>query len=600
MRSGSHLNYIFSGNAFTTPMFFDNDSAALTANTVEFEVVDPTTYVVHHFDGVKFHDGKTQTAEDVLFSAERLGQVAEYHDGGLATDHPSGTWTSARTHWGAQNWQSYELVDPMNFQVKVEEPLGTFPGNFLAAPATMSKAYIERVGDAENDRVPMGSGPCRYVSDSDDTDFVFTRFDEYHWPRPDGHTSASDHLAWSKDLTAVVRPEQLTQLAGLEAGELDAVVQLSPDLVAPFLDHADIQVVYQTAGNPTHQIMPNTHNPVLSDGSPNPFLDFRVRQAANMAINRETIIENVLTGTEKPSWGPGPTHLGYDIPQEIRDEIYFGYDPERAKQLLVEAGYPDGFQIPLHIVTDYQPIVGILALIVAQDLAEVGIRTTIKEYLSATYFSDDAVRARPGEAGLWWFLTCACPDPESYMGAEIAPGSFYSSSEYPDSDILDLYFAQRSEMDPDLRVERLRELNIAHCKNASWIYLTEVKEGVLLAPNVEWDTGVAGIRGEGNVSLIKKFKVKRGLKRETEQPPPGGSSSHRPARAAWSCGRRRPHELPARGWFPLLLRLRDATYRSRPPKPRIRRDLRPALAWRPNRGLCRPKTSSVTLPTGFR
>ncbi len=505
MRSGSHLNYIVNGSVFTTPMFFDNVSSKLTVNTASFEVVDPTNYIIHALDGIKWHDGSAHTADDIMFSFERMGELAAYHDGGESTDHPSGVWTSSRTHWGANNFESYELPDMMNLRVKVEKPNGTFPGNFLAAPHTMSRAYVERVGDAENDKTPMGSGPWKFVSHSDDTDFIFTRNDEYHWGYPDGRNTAATHLPWSKDLTVVVRPEQLSQIAGLEAGELDAVPKLSVDLVKPFLDHSEIQVVYQNASNPTHQIMPNTHNPELPDGSPNPFLDIRVRQAANMAVNRESIISNVLTGTELPSFGPGPTHIGYDIPQSAKDEMYFGYQPEKAKELLAAAGYPDGFDITLHIVTDYQPIVGILALIVQQDLSAIGIRTTIKEYLKATYFSDDGVRARPGEAGLWWFFTCACPDPQSYMGAEIEPGAFYSMSEYPDSKIPELYYAQQETMDPDDRAEAIRQLNIEHYKEAAWIYLTEVKDGVLLAPGVEWDTHTSGIRGEGNLSLLKKF-----------------------------------------------------------------------------------------------
>ena len=505
MRSGSHLNYIVNGSTLTTPMFFDNVSSKLTVNTAEFEVVDDTNYVVHALDGIKWHDGTPHTADDIMFSLERLGQIAAYHDGGESTDHPSGTWTSSRTHWGAQNWESYSLVDMMNFRVQVDKPNGTFPANFLASPHTMSRAYVERVGDAENDKTPMGTGPWKFVSHADDTDFIFTRNDDYHWGYPDGRNTAATHLPWSKDLEVVVRPEQLSQIAGLEAGELDAVIKLSPDLVAPYLDHPDISVVYQNASNPTHQIMPNTHNPELPDGSPNPFLDIRVRQAANMAVNRESIINNVLTGSELPSFGPGPTHIGYDIPQNVKDEIYYGYDPAKAKELLAAAGYPDGFDITLHIVTDYQPVVGILALIVQQELEAVGIRTTIKEYLKATYFSDDGVRARPGEAGLWWFFTCACPDPQSYMGAEIEPGAFYSMSEYPDTKIPDLYYAQQQTMDPDERAEALRQLNIEHYKQAAWIYLTEVKDGVLLGPGVEWDTHTSGIRGESNLSLVKKF-----------------------------------------------------------------------------------------------
>ena len=487
-------------------MFVDNVSSALTANTVEFEVVDPTNYIVHHREGVKFHDGTPQTAEDVLFTHERLGGLAGYHDGGATTDHPSGTWTSAETRLGAQNWKQYDLPDPMTLRIEVEEPDATFPGTFFRV-GTLSKAYVERVGDAEMDVNPMGSGPFRFVSHTDDTDFIYTRYDDYHWPRPDGPSLVPVHLPWVKDLIVPVRPELLSQVAGLEAGELDVVYGLPTDLVEPFRDAPDIQVVFQSPNNPTHHLMPNTHNPVQPDGSPNPWLDLRVRQAANHAINKQVIIDNVLTGTEKPSFGPGPTHNGYAIPQDVKDAMYFNFDPDKAKALLAEAGYADGFDTTLHIVLGYQPIVPLLALVVQQDLEAVGIRTTIKEYPRSSYFTDAAARGRPGEAGLWWFFTCACPEPQAYLGSEIAAGGHYSISEYPETNIEDLYQAQKAEFDPARRTERLIELNVAVYQNASWIYLTEAVEGVLLAKNVEWDTGTAGLRKEETASLIKIFNT---------------------------------------------------------------------------------------------
>ena len=133
--------------------------------------------------------------------------------------------------------------------------------------------------------------------------------------------------------------------------------------------------------------MPNTHDSVaVVDGVPNPWLDIRVREAANLAINREAIIEGLLTGTEPPSYGPYRGTIGF--PKEALEARYHGYDPERAKQLLAEAGYPDGIDVDLHIVTDFAAIVPTMALIVQQDLEDVGIRTTIVEYLSSAYFAE--------------------------------------------------------------------------------------------------------------------------------------------------------------------------------------------------------------------
>ncbi len=246
----------------------------------------------------------------------------------------------------------------------------------------------------------------------------------------------------------------------------------------------------------------NTHDAVDEvDGVPNPFLDIRVREAANLAINREAIIEGLLTGVEKPSYGPYAGTIGF--PKEALESRYHGYDPERAKQLLAEAGYPDGIDVDLHIVTDFQVIVPTLALIVQQDLEAVGIRTTIIEYLSSAFFAEVRTFSKPG---LFWFFTNANAEPESVIGSEISELGFYAVSVYPETDIHELYVAQRQALDPAERAALLEDFYVTFYENYSWIFLTEVSAASMTAANVNWPVGAAELRGEGTLTYIQKLK----------------------------------------------------------------------------------------------
>ena len=90
-----------------------------------------------------------------------------------------------------------------------------------------------------------------------------------------------------------VRPEVLSQIAGLEAGELDLLYGLATKDVEGFIDDPAYDIHYE--GARAELLYPNLNNPVMEDGSPNPFLDIRVREAINIAINRQDIIDNLLT-----------------------------------------------------------------------------------------------------------------------------------------------------------------------------------------------------------------------------------------------------------------------------------------------------------------
>ena len=498
LRSGSHINYISHFSVHDGPITFHPETGAVIPHLVAPEFVDEVT-MVGTVTPAPFHDGSILTAEDLVFTYERAGNVAEYHNGGEDTDHPAG-WTSARESLGSQNWARSEATDERTWTVEVNEADASWViANISGSVSTLSKAYTERVGDAEMDRAPMGTGPYRFVSHTDDTDFVFTRFDDHF--NPLDHPLNVTHVPFHKDFTVLVRPEVLSMLAGLEAGEIDALFRLSTTDIEAFVDDEDFNVLF--GGDRPHFVYFNLNNPVLDDGSPNPFLDVRVRRAANLAINRQAIIDNLLTGTEEQplAWYDGT--FGYPSPEQ-KAEVLFPYDVDAAKALMAEAGYADGFDTTFHVVINFAPFVEDMALIAQQDLAAIGIRLQIREYTTAEYFTDAGVRGRPGAPGLWYFFGCRCPDPQTMIAAAILPGGNYAVSPGTPH-MLELAAQQKVELDPVKRAELVTELMLEHTREAMHLFLLETKNAALTPANVRWPATQFQNRDERHFFTVRKL-----------------------------------------------------------------------------------------------
>ena len=501
-RSGSQTNYVNGAATFDSGMSNHPETAALEPNLVQLpEIVDPTNVIFHVTPGVMFHNGTPYTAHDLEFNFERVSSAADYHQGGETSDHPN-EWASARQAFGTDNFASYSVIDDQTFAVETPVPNASLAGSIMSgAVRHVSKEYVIENGDAHVDGVfAVGTGPFRFVDADPDVGANWTRYEDYHKPR-DGLTNP--RLAWYKDLAIQIRPEPLAQIAGIEAGEIDVVYNLPTDVAEPYRDNPNFKVLYQPSGQPSHYIMFNTHDSVAEvDGVPNPFLDIRVREAANLAINRQEIIDGLLTGTEGPAFGPYRGTIGY--PGEALESRYHGFDPERAKALLAEAGYPDGLDVDLHIVTDFQPIVPIMALPVQEYLEAVGIRTTIKEYLSSEYFRTVRTFELPG---MFWFFTNTIAEPETVIGSGVTESGFYAVSVYPETEIEELYQAQNQALDPGERARLLEELYVTFYDNYSWLFLTEVSAATITSANVNWPVGSAELRGEGTLSAIQKLRT---------------------------------------------------------------------------------------------
>ena len=235
------------------------------------------------------------------------------------------------------------------------------------------QAYVESVGDDDFAVNPIGPGPFKFVSRSADVNIVSERFEDFH-RAVDANDGA--HIPFVKRLVQKIIPDSQSRIAALEANEVDLVHNVPSDL-AKQLDGDDRFKVFWLPGTqPMHVKMNSIPENDPNTGEPNPWRDVRVRKAANLAIDLDAIMANLLTGQERPSFGVSSKAIGF--PADIESQRY-GFEPEEAKALLADAGYPDGFDAVLHGPTGRWPNSRPVMESIAQFLTEVGIRTSVRE-----------------------------------------------------------------------------------------------------------------------------------------------------------------------------------------------------------------------------
>lgn len=328
--------------------------------------IDETTWEFKLRKGVKFHDGSDFTAEDVKFSIERIPVVSG----------PNPTVTYIRRVKGV------EIIDPHTIRIKTEGPAPTLPNDFIRLFIVSHKAAAGLTRDTANEnfnngKAAIGTGPYKFVSWTPRSELVLERFDGY-W---------GGKQPWEKVIRKEL-PDNTARVAQLLGGQVDAIARvpaadipaLSKDSKLSVVKGHTIYVFY--AELDTREKTPQVS---AKDGSPlpnNPFRDPRVRQAFSLAIDRQTLADKVMEG------------LGRPIAQIIAPEI-FGYNPaiqpvrantKKAKELLAEAGYPDGFKVTFNFTNDRLPGDRNVGIAVSQMLSKIGVDVKAADQPGAVMF----------------------------------------------------------------------------------------------------------------------------------------------------------------------------------------------------------------------
>ena len=493
-RIGSVTNTISHGLVFSGPLVRDPRNNRHVPGIATPEWIDATNIRLDILPA-EFHDGSIMTAHDLVFSYNRMGGLAEYHQGGETSDHASG-WAAALPGRGAGDWLRNEAVDDRTWAIEIAGPDAGFLTvrmDSTGEVTIMSQADTEARGDTAVDNEPMGSGPMRFVSHTDDEDFVYEHFDRHY--RGIDYPLRLPHATHFKTLRALVRPEMQASLAGLEAGEIDIVggEGIGSTTAAPFVDDPDFTVQFQAGRSfSVHNLMPNLYHETMEDGSPNPFLDIRVRRAANHAINRQSIIDNLFLGVGEQALMVYSGVPGYPSAEQ-KQEVLFEYDVEKAKALMAEAGYADGFDIKLFWTPDWGgELSPDLALLVAQDLQAVGIRAEPVPVLVGDYATEQyALNAKNlvARPGLYWWWANTVPDIASMWECCTAADGFFSQGPPVDPGMQELYEQQKVEQDPERRLEMTTELLLWHSREASFVFLVEPPDAVITRSDVNWPKG---------------------------------------------------------------------------------------------------------------
>jgi peptide/nickel transport system substrate-binding protein len=309
---------------------------------------DPTTYIVHLREGVRFHDGHALTAADVVYTFRSL----------TAPD-----FTSARK--GAYRLlETVEAIDPLTVRFVLREPFGSFPIN-LVLPIVPDGSGPELATR------PVGTGPYRFVRYAVDDRLVLEANPDY-WNGAPANTG----------VVLKVVPDEIMRGLELRKGSVDLVVNdVSPDIVHQ-LQTDDGMQVFESPGTDYAYVGFNLRDPALADR--------RVRRAIGYAVDRQAIVDYLRRGLARPAIGILPPASWAFEP----DVFQFTHDPAKAEALLEEAGYgdPDGpgpeprLRLTLKVSTN--EFIRLQAAVLQQDLARAGIELDVRSYEFATLYAD--------------------------------------------------------------------------------------------------------------------------------------------------------------------------------------------------------------------
>jgi peptide/nickel transport system substrate-binding protein len=377
--------------------------------------LDDTTWEVKLRTGVRFHDGTPFTARDVKATFDRVLD-------------PNRKMIARGNH---AKIKSVEVLDDQTVRFRTDGPYPLFVERLTAQVMQSGKLMAEK-GDDWMKENPVGTGPYKLVRWNRKQEHLLVRNDDYWGPKP--------HF---KHVRIRIIPEQATQIAELMAGGVDVIKAVPPDQM-------DVINKSGTARTTTSPILRTAFLQFdqAAKGGPNPFQDRRVRMAANLATDIDGIIKHVLNGLgDRVATVINPMAFGWDPTLKP-----YRQDPARAKQLLAEAGFPNGVDVTFN---EGPPVVepGTQQTndAIVADMAKAGFR------VKRTYIGDNTVfvaRVKEGKGGHifnWSWGYYSVFDADAILHDVLKCGEPWSY--YCNKDLDELIFSGRSTLDQKKRTE---------------------------------------------------------------------------------------------------------------------------------------------------
>ncbi len=439
-------------NIYETLVAYDSESTAIVPQLAHSWDVsaDQLTWTFHLRRGVHFHDGTVFNAEAMLFSLGRQ----------FYKDHPHHKVEGGYKYWKDMGMDDIlaELTTPddSTFVIRLKKPNAPFLSNLaMNFCAAVSPTAIKKYG-RDYFKNPVGTGPFRFIEWRKDERIVLARNDNYWGPK-----AKLDRLIFKPIQEASIRFLELSQ------GTVQGLDNLSPEYIDEIRDNPELQLLTQPGMNVGYLAM---------NMDKAPFDDLRVRRAINHAVNKQALVDNFYQGLALVAKNPiPPTLWGYN------DKITgYAYDPNKARALLAEAGFPDGFETELWampVPRPYMPQPDKIAQAVQADRAKIGVRARIVQWEWGTDL-DKVFNGEHPMALLGW--TGDNGDPDNFLHvlldktAAVKPAqniAFYKSEE-----LHKVLVAARISADRDQRSKLYQQAQEIIFHDAPWVPLVHATQ----------------------------------------------------------------------------------------------------------------------------
>ena len=418
---GYYIDLFYEGLLTVTPSFERVDWLAESWQVVERE--DGLAIAVTIRDGVKFHNGDVLTSRDFAYAFERL------------TDPLSPT--AGRLRYV----ERIQIHDDRRFDFVLNSPDGSLEALNLVLTAIPHR-YFQEVGDEGVQAHPIGTGPWKFVSRKPREELVVERFEDY-WNK--------DAMPVAKRLRIKIIPEDTTRVAAFKTGAVDWIDAVPPAQVREFEGLPGVEVASLPAPN-------NLYVALNAIDAGSPFRFAKVRQAVAHAIHVDDIVRYLLYGQGIRTVQLAPGTLGYD-----EDLQPHPYDPERARQLLAEAGFPAGFNVNCYnLTTPREPYFKEVGETIFAFLNEVGIRCRIVQLEYGAWIAVGRRFSRPHMDGIFstmWGQGLPGDPTDAWSGHVHTTGDGWGTYSYHSDAELDALIKElRTTMETPRRVELIRRI----------------------------------------------------------------------------------------------------------------------------------------------
>ena len=355
---GGIIDYTLGYMFFDSLLAYDAQGKIVPSLAESFEIKSLERIRLRIRDGVKFHTGKVMTVEDVKYSLEQ------------ALD-PAATFPAAFY----KQWLDHvDIIDNRTVETVAKVPYRTAP-ELLAYLSLIFPAGTP----STNYTTPIGTGPFRFIEFVPNSRVVAERNDDYWGPKPR-----------FRKITVRYIPDSATRTAALLAKEIDYAENVSLE---------DIDVIKRGGADVTHA---NTNRVVFisfNRTAPGPFQDKRVRQAVHYAVDKDGLREALYAGLA----GKVESIFSSNLPFLNKNLTKYNYDPAKAKALLKDAGYPNGFSATFVAPSNRWQKDREVAQFLVSQFQEVGIKATLQLWDFQTYQTElrDDRDKKTGKYGFW-------------------------------------------------------------------------------------------------------------------------------------------------------------------------------------------------------